>query len=597
MGSRIIFDLETDNLLNKVTKIHCCVTYDLDTQQVTRYDDAGLGDGTLADGLIALSNASLLVGHNVVKYDIPVLQKLHPSWSTQAVVRDTLIISRLIWTNLKDLDFKKLKRKTCTFPKHLVGRHSLEAWGHRMDNHKGEYKGGWDTYSQEMLDYCVQDIHVTASLWNKILDKNYSEDAIVLEHKFQDVILLQENFGFKFDVEGAKKLYLTHMGMKEELRIKLQELFPPWEVRTPFTPKVNSKKYGYKKGVPTEKVKVITFNPGSRDHIASRLKAKYEWQPLEHTKEGKPKMDEAILEKLDYPEADLLIKYLTLEKRLGQIGDGKQAWLKVEKNGRVHGTVNTNGAVTGRCTHSNPNISQVAKPDKLYGEGCRDLFTVDGGYVLVGCDASGIELRCLGHYMAKYDGGAYIKEILEGDVHTANQKATGLPTRDNAKTFIYAFLYGAGDEKIGSIIKKGPGVGRKLKKTFLNRTPALKRVREKVLQTVKEKGYLRGIDGRLLHIRSQHSALNTLLQSAGGLLVKTATVILHELLDEKYSYGKDWAMVAHVHDEMQLQVRKGLEEDVGKLAVESIKLAGQKYSFRCPLDGEYKIGRNWAETH
>ena len=601
---RFILDIETNGLLPDVSKIHCLVLRNIDNGEVGTFTSDGGPGATIEDGLRRVMYSDVLIGHNIIKYDIPVIIKLHP-WFRNVVVHpnapmlmDTLVLSRLIWPEIRNDDFKYRERRP-EFPNKMIGRHSLEAWGHRLGNHKGDYSGGWEKLNQEMIDYCIQDTKVTALLWDLIQTKEYSFDAIKLEHDFVTCIQKQEEMGFAFDEQKAGQLYLELGNKKREIVEELKKSFSDWEVRTPFTPKVNSKRFGYKKGVPTVKVKKITFNPSSRDHISRCLIDKYNWKPKQFTQEGKPQVDETVLNSLPYPEAKLLAQYLMLDKRLGMIGEGSQAWLKlVTPKGKIHGTVTTNGAVTGRCTHQRPNVAQVPSMKVEYGKECRELFTVPDGFKLVGADASGIELRCLAHYMAKYDGGAYVKELLEGDIHSANQKAAGLPTRDKAKTFIYAFLYGAGDAKIGSIVGGSGKEGRKLKKEFLAKTPALKQLRDTIIKTLKKKGHLKGIDGRVLSCRSEHSALNTLLQSAGGLLVKKATVILHDLVKkEGYEYGTDWAMVAHIHDEMQLQVRRGLENIIGTLAIHSIVEAGRQFNFRCPLDGEYKVGTNWAETH
>jgi DNA polymerase I-like protein with 3'-5' exonuclease and polymerase domains len=300
---------------------------------------------------------------------------------------------------------------------------------------------------------------------------------------------------------------------------------------------------------------------------------------------------------MPYPEAKPLCEYLMIQKRLGQLAEGKEAWVKLEKNGRIHGRVNTNGAVTGRCTHSNPNMAQVPAVRAPYGKECRELFKVAPGYKMVGADASGLELRCLAHFMGKWDNGAYAKELLEGDIHTANQKAAGLETRDQAKTFIYAFLYGAGDGKIGTIVGKGQEEGARLRANFLKKTPALKYLKEAV-EVASKRGYLLGLDGRKLWIRSEHAALNTLLQSAGALVMKQACVFLDTTISlAGWEWGKDYSFVLNVHDEWQIEVREPLAKWIGETAVEAIREAGKHFNFRCPLDGEYKIGNNWCETH
>ncbi len=597
---RYIFDIETDGLLEDLTQIHCLVLLDLDTVDIISCPpDKYAFVMTIEEGLRELMKADLIVGHNIIKFDIPAIQKLYPWFQPQGQIRDTIVISRLIYTDLNERDFKH-RQKTPDFPTKMIGRHSLEAWGYRLGVLKGEFKqsGDWSHWSEAMQAYCEQDTRVTYALWKKFQSKQYSEQAIQLEHDFAHILFKQEQHGFCFDRMAAQKLYSQLCQRRMELEQEIQSYFPAWEERTQFVPKVNNTKLGYRKGIPTEKVKRVEFNPGSRDHIALRLKAQRDWKPSEFTEDGKPKVDETLLDKLEWPEAKLLAEYLMIQKRIGQLSEGQQAWLKMEKNGRIHGQVVTNGAVTGRCTHKYPNIAQVPAKGVPYGKECRSLFTVPDGYCLLGADASSLELRCLAHYMARYDGGAYAKELLEGDIHVANQKAAGLPTREQAKKFIYAFLYGAGDAKIGSIIGKGGKDGRFLKKRFLARTPALRQLKDEITKTIEKRGYLKGLDGRHLHIRSQHSALNTLLQSAGALLVKQATVFLYQELTQKgFVWGRDWAQVAHIHDEIQLQVKEELAHEIGQIAVRCFERAGQHFNFRCPITGEYKIGQNWSETH
>jgi DNA polymerase I-like protein with 3'-5' exonuclease and polymerase domains len=307
-------------------------------------------------------------------------------------------------------------------------------------------------------------------------------------------------------------------------------------------------------------------------------------------------VDETVLASLEYPEAKLLAEYLMVTKRLGQLAEGDQAWLKQVKNdGRIHGGVITNGAVTGRATHSNPNVAQVPANRAPYGRDCRALFRAEEGKVLVGADLSGLELRCLAHYMARFDGGLYSRALLEGDIHTTNQEAAELATRDQAKTFIYAFLYGAGSAKIGSIVGKGAGAGANLKKRFLAQTPALAKLVTQV-QLSAEKGYLIGLDGRRLHIRSTHAALNTLLQSAGALIAKEALCQFSSLVSTK-GWNHRVQQVAWIHDEVQIETDKEIADEVGQMAVRAFELAGEAFGFRVPITGEYRIGSTWAETH
>ena len=404
--------------------------------------------------------------------------------------------------------------------------------------------------------------------------------------------------GFTFDTEKALELQSTLTKRRIELEEDLQEIFPPIQKDLgEFIPARDNKTLGYVKGVGIHKYETVRFNPNSRPHIADRLKEKYNWKPKAFTPDGKPQVDEGVLNNLKYPEAKTLSEYLLIQKRLSQLADGNSAWLKLSYNDKIHGYVNTLGTITSRCTHSKPNIAQVPSVDSPYGKECRSLFTVPKGYKLVGVDVSGLELRCLSHYLSKFDNGEYVKQVTEGDVHTFNQKAANLPSRNLAKRVIYGLIYGIGDVKMGEVVGGSRKEGKAIKELLFANIPALPQLTNAIKQKLETSNYIKAIDGRLLHCRSSHSALNFLIQSCGSILVKKATTLLHEQLFSRYEYAKDFAMVAHIHDEMQLQVKEDLAITVGELAVNAVKLAGHSYKLRCPLDAEYKIGNNWADTH
>ncbi len=586
---RLIFDLETNGLLDKVSTIHCIVAYDPDTDTKYRFDPT-----QIKSGLSLLAEAEELIGHNIMAYDMKALEKVC-GFKYYGKLTDTLVLSRLIWSDLQERDFNAHRKGT--LPSSLIGSHSLKAWGVRLGKHKGSFNEttDWKEYTPEMLDYCANDVDVTYELFKKIEEKEYSQDAIDLEHAIHAICLKQTEHGFPFDVRKAVELYAVLQDKREHLKRELEAAFGSWwEAEGEFVPKVT--RGHYSAGCPMTKIRWVTFNPSSRDHIARKLMAKG-WKPKVFTETNQPKVDEAVLNTLPYPEAKLLCEYLLIEKRIGQLAEGRQSWLKLEKEGRIHGQVTTMGAVTSRCTHQNPNMAQVPSVKASYGKDCRSLFYAPEGYTLMGCDVSGLELRCLAHFMARYDDGAYGKILLEGDIHSANQEAAGLPTRDNAKTFIYAFLYGAGDEKIGKIIGKGAKEGKRLKEAFLAKTPALDKLKRGV-QRAADRGFIRGLDGRHMPIRSSHAALNTLLQGAGAIICKRWVVTFHQLLKEHGLVdGVDYLQVAYVHDEVQVLVKKEHSELIGKLCIQAIKLAGEYYGFRLPLDGEYKFGANWAETH
>lgn len=436
----ILFDIETDGLLDTLSKVHCLVTLDTSTGTTRRFR----GDSIRTEGLPYLASSPSIGGHNVIKFDLPALEKMY-GWEYPGDIYDTLVISRLGFADIKDGDLKKYKKGS--FPGKLIGSHSLKAWGYRLGELKGTYAEDtpdcWAEWSQEMEDYCEQDVHVTHKLYQTLQQKGISPLAVWLEHEFCKIIARQEQRGVGFNRPAAEELLVELLDQREQAGRKLKEIFGSWQVELkPLIPKRDNAKLGYKVGVPVRKFKTVEFNPASRDHIATCLIKRHGWKPTEFTDGGKPKVDEKIISKLKYPEVPMILDYLLLDKRLGQLSEGDNAWLKMDRNGRIHGSVNTGGAVTGRCTHSFPNLAQVPAVKSKYGAECRALFTPTPGMVLVGCDAAALELRCLAHYMARWDNNKYGETVVNGkqsegtDIHTVNQKAAGLPTRDTAKTFI-----------------------------------------------------------------------------------------------------------------------------------------------------------------
>ncbi|MCO5735942.1 DNA polymerase [Stenotrophomonas maltophilia] len=638
----LIYDAETDGLLEEVTKVHCLNILDRATKRVYRFTDhthyhCGTPtprDGTIRDGLKMLSDAPAIGGQNIVGYDDPVFFKLFGWRPTPGTVqRDTLVESRVIWTNMADVDFGMLRSGKLPEEfqkKGLIGTHKLAAWGYRLGCPKGDFDPKDFGYTwanvpflREMDDYCAQDVTVTDKWFDKIDSKDYSWECLELEQAVAVIIRQQSTNGFAFDVEGGTMLHAQLLKEKIALDESLRDVFPPWKVMTKRAiAKANNKTLGRVKGEVYEVWKEVVFNPGSRDHIADRLKTIYGWKPTEFTDKGKPKVDETILSALPWEEAKKLTEYLTIIKRLGQLADGKEAWLKAHRNGRIHGSVNTNGAVTGRMTHSRPNVAQADKWKPM-----RALWIAAAGLVLIGCDAEGLELRALAHYMARWDGGAYGDAVVNGkkedgtDVHTVNQHAVGLNKRDAAKTFIYALIYGAGDHKLGSVIyddmtpsqqekfDASPGalkdrdralatLGRKRRARLMERLPALAELTKAVKAAAAKRGHLKGIDGRLLHVRGAHSALNTLLQSAGAVAMKKALVIFVRAVEAHPNpLVRDVKLVANVHDEFQMEAHPDVAQELGQLAADSIRLAGEHFGFRCPLAGAFDIGANWSETH
>ena len=502
-----------------------------------------------------LSTAKCVIGHNLIGFDIPNLESCWQIDFSGIEVRDTLVMSRL---HTPDLD----------------GGHSLKAWGKRLGYHKmdfdvEDFDGG---LTDEMIEYCLRDVDVTRKLYDVLCTKlsDYSDFSIQLEHDVAAITAQQIRNGFKLDVSVATDWQCRMADRLAEIEQELQEVFPP----------IVTARWSEKTGKRL-KDSVEVFNVGSRQQIAKRLETLgVVWK--EFTPSGQAVINEKTLD-IDLREAQLCKEYLGLVKLKGMV----DSWLIMinHDTGRVHGYVNSCGAVTGRMTHSKPNLAQIPSLPEA-----RKCFTVEMNNVLVGCDASGLELRCLAHYM---NDETYTQEILHGDIHTTNQRAAGLGERNQAKTFIYAFLYGAGDAKIGSIVGGSAQDGKRLKDKFLSNTPALGRLRKRVAQAA-TKGTLRGIDGRLVHVRSEHAALNTLLQSCGAIVMKVAIDKCVKRLNE---LGIPFMLVGQIHDEFQIETPEHFGKAVGMIARQSIIDAGVTLNMNCPLDGEYHIGHNWSETH
>lgn len=626
----VVFDCETDNLYEDVTKVHSLVLRDLNTDVVLSCTSSAPGFPTIEEGLALLSKAERVYGHNIIDYDIPVLRKLYPSWTPPERVIDTLVSARLRWAHIKETDFALMRKGK--LPGNLVGRHSLKAWGCRMGILKGDFgeTADWSTWSPEMQKYCERDTLVTRELILRIRKAGVSPESIETEHELAGYLSAQHRNGVPFDLQAAIALQGKLSQRREELAQLLVKEFGQFYIPgKEFTPKRDNKKMGYVAGATCTKLKLVDFNPTSRDHIANRLTFLYGWKPTSFTDGGKPQVDEGSLKGMDFPVAKVLMEYLLVDKRLSQLAEGKGAWMKFMTDARadggkitglqhIHGTINQSGAVTHRATHREPNMSQVPKVTSQYGKECRALFFVPKGWKMLGADASGLELRCLAHYMAKYDNGAYGRIILEGrnedgtDIHSMNRKALGdiVPQdnkgRDDAKTFIYAYLYGAGDEKLGSIVaphetpEKQAKLGAQLRKNFESGTPALKYLVRDVGVKVKKDGFLSVLDGRRAYVRHEHAALNTLLQCAGAVICKRWIITFNRMMRAEFGeqgWRGQWAAMLWSHDEIQVAVRDEIADRAAIIAVQAIDAMTEHFKFRLQLTGEAKLGANWKETH
>ena len=577
---RIVLDIET-NLAHD--QIWLCVTKDIETGEVRKWKHPnGLND--------YLSKATMLLGHNIIGFDAVILNRI---WKTKIRLKnvfDTLIVSRLLDPSREN-------------------GHSLEAWGQTLGFHKIDYAKVWtwlmdrnEEYRGESFDlphhgllddYCVRDVEVTAKLYLKLVndlkEKQFSQESVDLEHRVAAIISEQERNGFKLD-----QIYTTCL--LTDIKSKVAGIYERMQQRWP---PVTLERFSDKTGKRL-KDSVVTFNPGSRQQIGEKLK-ELGWKPKEFTETGLPKVDETILANIKISEAQIIAEYLMLQKRISQI----ESWMEaVGKDGRVHGKVITNGAVTGRCTHSSPNLAQIPNTSSMYGAECRACWTVEEDRVLVGCDLSGIELRCLSHYMQDEE---WQRELLEGDVHWKNTQAFGLvpmgtskedtqehkDARNLSKTLTYSVLYGAGATKVGMTVGGTAKQGAKLIDNFLNNTPSLKKLKAKV-DKLSAKGYVPALDGRKVWVRSEHAALNSLLQSAGAIIAKQWIVCL---TDNLRAAKIDYKLLAFVHDEVCIETFGKDAEKVVDIVVKSAKQAGEILGLRCPVSAEGHIGKTWADVH
>jgi len=540
-----IVDIETDSL--NATKIHCIVARSYKTNKVKAW--VGQECSEFASWSQQIDT---FIMHNGISFDAPVLNRLLGCNIKLSQIRDTLIESQL-YNPIRD------------------GGHSLEAWGKTLGFEKGDFHD-FAHYSPEMLEYCKRDTEVTRLVAQKleVEGKPFKPKAYELECKVRAIIDKQQKNGFAFKIKEAMILQAQLQDELSTLERKAEEDFEPTEV------------------VLKTKTKYIPFNIASRKQIADRLQAKG-WEPTQMTEKGNVIINEAVLSKIKLPEAKMFNRYFLLQKRTGLL----KSWIMAcQEDNRVRGSVMTLRTITGRMAHAVPNMAQVPAVYSPYGKECRGLWTVDDAskYRLVGVDASGLELRCLAHYM---NDPAYTNIVLTGDVHTANQEAAGLQTRDQAKTFIYSFLYGAGAAKIGKVVGGGPKKGQQLITKFLNNMPALKRLREQVAMW-SSNGTVTALDGRLLHIRSEHAALNTLLQGAGAIVCKQWLVhIMERVIKAKL----DVRLVASIHDEYQFEVAIPDIERFCRLTKEAMTQTTKTLKMKCELDCDYKVGKTWAETH
>jgi DNA polymerase I-like protein with 3'-5' exonuclease and polymerase domains len=568
--------------------------------------------GTLSEGLTELSRATHLIGHNIIGFDLPVLKHLY-DWEPHETTKitDTLVMSYLL-----NPDRRKPSSNTGK-----SGPHSLESWGCRLGKIKPSHET-WARLDPAMLERCIADVGITELTYLALQEEARGHNwttALDLEHAVARIEAEKERLGVKFDRDKAHE-YIDELSNRigdidDQLLPNLKSAVKPWgvDVSKPYTVKGTLKKLvlDHWSGTPSElsamvggpftRIKYEPLNLGSVPQVKEYLLKHEGWQPDDWNynkqtgEKSSPKLTESSLESVKGKLGKLIKGRIVNRHRRSQI----EGWLEnLREDCRLTAATVPCGTNTGRMRHiSVANVPQ-AKDDVYFGWEMRSLFTASPERELVGHDAKGLELRMLAHYMNDED---FTEAVLHGDIHEFNRERAGLPTRENAKTFIYAFLYGAGDEKIGSIVGGTATHGAALRRDFLRTLPKL----EKLIRNVKRasgKGYVKGLDGRKIWMRrdsisgevKKNTALNCLLQSAGAIIMKEASVILDST--KKEANLDAWKVVDY-HDEQVNDVYIPHVEEFMELSVNSVVKAGTEYNLRCPLDADVKRGRTWAEVH
>jgi len=688
----LAFDLEADALYEDVTKVWCISIKDLTTGVNTLY-----GPEQISTGLNHLSTADWLIAHNGIDYDLRALKKVC-GWvpKTGCVIRDSLIWAKLAHLDLDVQDQKAKKPEV----RELNGSHSLKSWGIRLGHQKLDYQGGFDAYSEEMGIYCQQDVETLAELTKHLKLQNVSEEALELEHVFAQIVTEMSSRGFSFDLEKAQQLYQKLEQDRAELLSKIEALIPP-EVQETKTPaywelvwnelgvekrerratrgacdayrkeiKLKPKDCSFEQG--PMGTKTVPFNANSAKQVREYLYEKYQWVSPELTEAGEKalgslpttelskqygSLTEDVLRDLEQPEGQLFADVRLTTKAMSFLqGKAESGWLLQGATGRIHHRMDSLGCVTCRCSHSRPNLGQVPSVvshkekgilwgiEGRYGADCRSLFTCSPGYIQVGTDISGIEARALAHYLAPYDGGAYIQEVLQGDIHQLNvnsfEKKAGFKIkRGDSKTIFYGWCYGAGDMKLGKqmaspvsgstdaaqeftrlrdFYRRTPGritqqvwsdalgkrrtatpeeaayitIGSKVRNALESGIGGLSDLLQ-ILKLAAERKYVRVLD-RKLPVRSPHSVLNTVLQGAAAIIGKRWVATLNE---QAAKQDIEHHLLAYVHDERQDDVKEGQEDVFMPLSVDCIRQAGEFYNFRIPLTGEAQAGDSWLACH
>lgn len=592
-----ILDLETDGLRDECTRIFVvCVEHATSSER--------LSFRTKEDFLSWLDREYILVGHNLVAFDVPVLNRLWGAGIGISRCVDTFVLSMLYSPNFE-------------------GGHSLEAWGQRLKFPKLEYKD-FTQYSDEMLEYCENDVALTKKLFlrltKRMRDVGFTELGAEIETLSWHIIQnKQRRHGFPFDYKRALELYTTLRAREEALKNEIHQQWPP--ILSPIktlsraNKKDGSSSADYLRCVEQfPKIEThsdgsftvfdyVEFNLGSPpQRIAKLLEAG--WAPTAYTKAGNPKVDEESLirfaETSGNEGARTLAKWIVTNSRANMIN----TWLNAynEKTGAIHGSLWLAGSL--RYRHDNPNSAnipavRVDDDGPRRGENgswtyeSRDLWTCGDPdvYELVGVDAKGIQLRILAHYLNDEE---FNKAILSADPHTYNQNAWGLDTRAKAKTILYAIVMGAGDGRVSSEANISLKEAKATKKQLFDRVPGFPKLIGRLQNEWKRTGRIKLCDGTPVLVPKDYRVIPFLLQGDESKIMKMASI----LLDKEIRRNKLEAYkVADVHDEWQFVVRKEHVAKFEELALGVFPAVARIFNYTIELAGDAKVGKTWAETH
>lgn len=633
---RILADLETNNLLDKVSEIYCLMAQDIDDPSgeiKCFHDDPEISPkhGSLREGLLWLKEADEISGHNWTGYDDLVLVKLAAKYGVEwkptpaSKVYDTLVESKLVYSDRKERDYplqKQRRNSDVPFPGQHIGRHTLGAWGFRLGEHKGDFKE-FEVFTQAMLDYGIQDIRTNRRLLDVLRPRSpeFEYEGVTtsdVEQFFANVMTKQGEHGVRLDVEAGRELLDRLTKRRDELEALIQEQFPPLEVSFKANAKTGTiaKRLCKHRGERFPN-KLVFFNPGSRAQLAARLTKKHGWVPQEiHKKTRNPVMQERILADLalEYPEVASVSEFLVVNARISILQDSPNSYFRLAKDGRLHGKTWHIGTVTHRVSHASPNLGNVTSVDKPYGREMRSIFVADEGFEQVGFDASGIQLRGLGHYLAPYDGGAYGEAACNGreedgtDVHSVHARAISHAvetSRGEGKGTTYAFLFGAQDGKLGRMRGGNKALGMKIRNALKQHVNGLGPLIDSLTKTSDparpcplHRGWLLTPDKRRIGIRHAHAVLNSLLMSFEAAVMKWMLYFLYQELPARGIIPwEDFFQTGFIHDEVQGSLRPGLREPFQDAVDAAFKRAEVALGIRVPIAGKAKFGQSWADTH